>query len=528
MKLRLNRIIAASLAAFILLAAVGCGVSGAEGSTASPEASSSSGAGTSENTSKSSAGAESGPAPVEPQVLRVYYNGGVSVQKPKNQQVHDWILEQTGIDVQREDIPDNNYDEKMKLIIASGEEFDACQIIPLLYSWRQLRDNGTSVKLNGLLEEYGPNIMRLYGDGIYTCADENDDIWAMPRYNADIMFVTGIRQDWLDKLGMEVPDSLVEFEAYMEAVKNTDLDENGVNDEIPYVPWWTLWAFMNGIRPAFLGFGGNEYVNEQGQVVSLYTHPNYKFMLETLHKWYEKGWLYQEFATQSDDKKAELRQAGRVGSFTGWWFGGDSTLNDGIVYSPMPPWTDAPGGVQGWGANMRMDKHMIISSTSSHPELFIKYIDWVCSDPTNFQTVNSGVEDEEWEWVDKENNVISMIDGFADRYSRYYRVLDTFFPELYATVKPNDLLSEDILRVQTQVKSWTPLMSPGWEFVYDGTEADGIGNDGETLIQEVMMRIIYGEDSIDAWDKAVQDYMRIQGDVQSRVMTEQYNRLYKD
>lgn len=460
----------------------------------------------------------------EVKTLKVAWSGGSTYLKEDNEKVHQYILDNTGIDLQVEYIPDDSYNEKMNLKFAGGEEIDAFRKIGLADSWVDLKDKGVIVPINKYVEKY-PAIMEEFGDNFISAMDSDGQIWSMPRYNEEVMYIPAIREDWVHTLGMEMPTTLDEYEEYLEAVTTQDPNGNGQNDEIGLVPYWGMWGFWLGMRPAFLGVNGIDYINENEEVVSIYNNPNFKGLLETLNKWYENGWLYSEFETQSDDKKYELIKTNRVGSFVGWWFGGDEVLNSDIYYSPMQPWEDAPGGISGWGTSATYDPHISISSTSKNPGLYFEFLNWVMEEPENYLTCSFGLEGENWEWTDKENGVYRKLEGAEERYSYYYQVFSPFFLKFSnLTEEATTVLTKDKQRVKDEVAKYTQLPDTQniWPFSYVGTEAEFITNDGQTLLDEAILKIIYGQQDIDTWDAVVEQYMELGGSTFQKIKTEQW------
>src|SRR5690606_24602348 len=101
---------------------------------------------------------------------------------------------------------------------------------------------GVFIPLNDLIDQYAPNLKKLL--------DENPDIragmtmpdgniYGMPTiYDANFPSVLvgsklWYNEDWLAEIGMEEPQTVDEFYDYLVAVKNTDLNGNGQQDEIP-------------------------------------------------------------------------------------------------------------------------------------------------------------------------------------------------------------------------------------------------------------------------------------------------------
>lgn len=120
-----------------------------------------------------------------------------------------------------------------------------------------------------------------------------------------------VRQDWLNALGMDVPDTWEEWLAYWRGVRDNDLNGNGVSsDEIPIA----LAGGMGGERSLTLllnAFGiaaSNDTqfcVLDDGSYTMVYEHPRYREFLEAMAGLYAEGILvsgYEDYSYSSIEK----------------------------------------------------------------------------------------------------------------------------------------------------------------------------------------------------------------------------------
>jgi hypothetical protein len=114
----------------------------------------------------------------------------------------------------------------------------------------QLIEKDAIVPLNDLLDKYGQNILEVEGDAMeFCCTIRTAPSGRCPEASSFPQgYVPTIRQDWLDDLGMQIPHTMPELRAYLEAVKNTDLNGNGQADEIPYLGDSFLYGISNFSR----------------------------------------------------------------------------------------------------------------------------------------------------------------------------------------------------------------------------------------------------------------------------------------
>lgn len=121
-----------------------------------------------------------------------------------------------------------------------------------------------------------------------------------------------INKVWLDKAGMEVPDTWAEFEAALEYFASHDMNENGQDDEIAFfvhtsqnysLPshWMSLW----GISCKDSTTDSYTYIMDDGETVDYVPlTDNYKAMLTQFAEWYKEGILFDGF----DQEKATVNE----------------------------------------------------------------------------------------------------------------------------------------------------------------------------------------------------------------------------
>ena len=144
-----------------------------------------------------------------------------------------WINENGPVDVEFVAIPRTNSGDKLYVLFASGTAPDLVfEYSPSIRS--TLYQQGQLMPLTEALEQYStlykaraeqyPNILAagLMDDG---------ELYGLGKINAS-NFTRGvlIRQDWLDKLGLEIPQTLDELREVCRAFCEDDPDGNGEND----------------------------------------------------------------------------------------------------------------------------------------------------------------------------------------------------------------------------------------------------------------------------------------------------------
>ena len=462
----------------------------------------------------------------------IHYNRNEGTRMAEDdEKVFQWMQEQLGFNCDIRMYPAGDLTSRMQMVFNSGEAFDSFGLLAYAANIELLKANGLIQPLNPYLEEYGQHVMEVYPDNAWDLVIDKDGlIWSLTRCEVNYRGnQPAIREDWVEKLGMEMPTSIVELEEWMQAVLDNDVNGNGiVDDEIPMALQSGLWSIRLDFFPPFLGWSGETYMDDEGNIASIYTHPDFKNLLAKLNEWYEKGYIYKEWNTM--DNYDDLKNADRIGMYTNYFIGGDTTWKNvpGCVYSPLPPFTDAPGA-SAWTASPQYSTVMALYSGAEHPELAIKYIDWVCSDPANALTMQYGLEGENWQWIDQAANEFETIDGWNDRYSSPWKLVDTYFDGFWPTAPTTtDYILQDRARVKELTKDWTylPNMNNHFFFNYEGTDAEYFTGDGYTLLEEAMIKIVYGQMDVSEWDDVVAEYNELEGDTYKEIWTEQYNDKY--
>ena len=223
----------------------------------------------------------------------------------------------------------SEYNNKLSLNIASGSLPD------IFYcdnyrTFLQLAQNGL---LADLTDIYDANISdtikaidKSYNGRNFEPVTVDGRIMAIPAGNLDgQQNILWLRKDWLDNLGLKVPETLEELEAVLTAFVNDDPDGNGVDDTVGLVVSATEpvkgYNHQYGLEPIFYAF--NAYPtywmqDDSGEVYYGSTGSNMKDALSLLHDWYAKGLIDKQFATRIGSGETEaVFTSGQGGAFFG-------------------------------------------------------------------------------------------------------------------------------------------------------------------------------------------------------------------
>ena len=238
----------------------------------------------------------------------------------------------TGIHIDFIHPPVGQEREKFNLMISSGQIPDMIE-----YDWinkapggpMKAISEGTIEPLNDLINQYAPNLKKLLSEeerlrkefetddsqyycfpAVYLERTSEDSPSQEPAFQT---FGWQIRKDWLDKLGLPMPDTLEDWYTVLTAFKTQDPNGNGLADEIPFVSSKlsdiTMWTRAFGITYDFYRDGDTV---KYGPIT-----PEYKECLKMLNKWYEEGLIDKDFPTV-DGKQIDAKvTSGVAGAWNG-------------------------------------------------------------------------------------------------------------------------------------------------------------------------------------------------------------------
>ena len=304
--------------------------------------------------------------------------------------------------------------EALNLMLASGHIPDIVGSSRIKDFVNQYGPEGAFVPLNDLIDEHAPNLKKFFEErpeiqSAISAADGN--FYYIP-YLPDGKYGRAffIRYDWLDKLGLDVPETVDEYKAVLEAFRDGDPNGNGMKDEVPYFArQWpelirlvTLWDGRSSGSDTYHDF----YVDD-GQIKHPYAGDGYREGIKNLAQWYAEGLIDPEIFTRGSAARDYLLSE-NLGGATHDWFASTSGYNrlsseiDGFAIKAMAP----PASISG----KRIEEHRripikpdgwAISATNEHPVETIKYFDFWFTEEGR-RLANFGVEGMQYNMVDGE------------------------------------------------------------------------------------------------------------------------------
>jgi putative aldouronate transport system substrate-binding protein len=259
--------------------------------------------------------------------------------------------------------------EARQIALASGDYPEAFMLTSYVDAFSQeevqrFGGQGVLVPLNDLIEENAPNVVEFfdaYPDyrEIVTAPDGN--IYGLAQYDdcyhCQYQSKLWINGEWLDTLGLDMPETTEELFEVLTAFKTQDPNGNGVADEIPLsssvndvlLPYFVN-AFLYDPR------GSDVYPSslalDDGSVVEQAAQDAYRDALAYMHRLHDAGLIDDGAFTQNREAlSAKGNNAGTqiVGSFTGLHpyilVSPDQEDGRDRIYEAVPP-VAGPDGVR--------------------------------------------------------------------------------------------------------------------------------------------------------------------------------------
>lgn len=249
-----------------------------------------------------------------------------------------------------------------------------------------------------LIEQYAPNIkkaMEVDPVSEKICTEDDGHMYAVPSFyrskSEALRGIPFINKKWLDKLGLEMPETPDELYTVLKAFKERDPNGNGQNDEIPILFDWeynmtgigSMFAPW-GVSSAFTGNAGESgpyIIKNDTEVVLSNAEQGYRDAVNYFHRLYEEGLLYNKSFTIDASMTDALVSGGNVGVFTDY----SAVSGD---YVPLLP---LRGTDQGY---MKQNAYGIfannyISADTQYPEAVIRWMDGT-AEPEQSYLWNSG------------------------------------------------------------------------------------------------------------------------------------------
>lgn len=476
----------------------------------------------------------------------------------------DWVKEQFNIDLNylwTTSGPGETFDTKLQLSMSANEELPS--ILALRSDITQdLIDSGRVMEVGELFDKYASDTWKEAMAADPHAWDpyiREEGRMAIPilDYEMNGDSVLFIRQDWMDALGLEPPETMDDIEEIMDAFVNEDPTGTGEKTyglAVGFANALNTW--MSEVDWVFGAYGGMPdqwNLADDGTLEHGSVQPEIKEGLETMRRWMEKGYIHPESGLWDEGKAAELFTSGRAGIIAGPHWMPDWPLSElkqnveGAEYQAY----DIPSGPDGQkGRSTGISSHngaVMINANATEEEIqaFFVYQNYLFdhfANPTEGSEFEYGFA-EGYDYVIEDGEVKYSDDDIPGGRIDPVKYTLTFdgarMPSLYIKTLADFARGQEP-ETPFQKKMYLQYPELAWEgarIVVDGEDAqipsmftgaptDTMLQKGDTLdsmLKENFSKMIYGEKPIDDFEALVDQWKASGGDD----MTAEVNEWFK-
>ncbi|MCL6604179.1 MAG: extracellular solute-binding protein [Paenibacillus sp.] len=328
--------------------------------------------------------------PVKLKVLTVRW-GSMGDTFTQNQWLKD-LEKNTNVKIEWQVMSSNDWAEQKSIMLASGtlpdviignQSFGDSDIVNNLSYFRPLDDyiEQNMPNLKAAMQET-PEMKKIstFPDGkIYSLPAR---LPSRPKSSRQPV----INKVWLDKLGLEVPDTIDDLYNVLKAFKEQDPNGNGKQDEIPFIEIGNDLISPFGIAD----LNNNNMLVKDGKAVYYPVSDEFKEGLKWENKLYTEGLLDKELFTQDDTMRSAKFQnpdAPIVG-FSYQWTPDAVFGKWSDQYVMIPPIAGPDGNRYTIGNPIGMNlarNELLITTSSKHPEVAARWADQFYTNEASIQ-----------------------------------------------------------------------------------------------------------------------------------------------
>ncbi len=331
--------------------------------------------------------------------------------------------DKTNVHVEWEQIPDEQAPEKINVLIAAKELPEAFLHGDFNFSRSQLMVNGGAgifIRLNDLIDKHTTYLKKTFVDRPYvrsavTAPDGN--IYSFPKIGECYHCVHEVRawinKPWLDKLGLQVPQTTDDLYKVLKAFKTQDPNGNGKADEIPMAGAISRGGYNNEIDKWLMNAFIYSYFTDTGELSFVHVENRKVFFVANTPQWreglrymrmlYREGLIDPESFTQARDpglkQKSENPQvqilgfvpSGSISAFN-IYYGASGRFKEWILVPPIK----GPAGYQvAYTGPYRILPGLEVTSAAKRPDVITRWADWFYTEEGTL-TANMGQEGVGW------------------------------------------------------------------------------------------------------------------------------------
>jgi putative aldouronate transport system substrate-binding protein len=342
-------------------------------------------------------------------------------QEPKDKdavmaKANEYLGEKIGVNIDVNFIDYGDYTQKLGVMINTGEEFDLAFTCSWAGDYLGNARKGAFLELDQYLDVQGKDMKGAIDQRFWDGAKVDGKTYAVPNQkeiSTAPMWV--FTKEYIDKYEIPYKDlkTLEDLEPWLEKIKQAEPD---------VVPLYITKGFSAPqyfdqlVEPI-----GVEYGQDGFKVQNMFETQKMKDTLNTLTRYYKKGYINADAATAQDDKSIKRLV----------------TKGDGQPYAEILWSKDLKYDVV---ATQIMDSYITNGSTtgsmigvsrnSKNPEKSVEFLNLLNTDPYIRNLINYGIEGTHYNRVEGSKNQIKLTDAAKDYSVGYYTVGNLFITDV--------------------------------------------------------------------------------------------------
>ena len=313
---------------------------------------------------------------------------------------------------------------RLDLMIASGDIPDLCYTSGMTFL--DYLNTGYFMELDALIDQYGTNLKEQISQAAWDLVKYDGHYYCIPYTNMGSKYLTHVRQDWLDALGLKLPATLDEYADMLRAFTFNDPDKNGVNDTYGLGNGagnnWIISLMM--IFGCFNGMPGQYYAYGDSILPYIATD-DYRAALSYINGLWNEGVIDPEIFILKDTQAQQKMIQGIAGSFNGWWSTSSQSLvlnlnmdeiDPNVNWVPLKPYLMTADGIGGMRDQGSISGTWLVNADSKHPELAVKFLDYLATDE-GFYLAAYGIEGQDYT---QENGFVYRTESGQQAYNEMW------------------------------------------------------------------------------------------------------------
>lgn len=403
-------------------------------------------------------------------------------------EANEYLGEKIGVNLDMTFIDYNDYNQKMSVIVNSGEDFDIAFTCSWAGDYLGNARKGAFLELDSYLDTLGKDMKEEIDERFWDGAKVDGKTYAVPtQKELGVAPMWVFTQEYVDKYDIPVDEihTLEDLEPWLKMIKENEPD---------VVPLYITKGFSYTVFFDQLVDPVGISLDDNGElkVQNMFETPEMKSALETLRRYYQAGYINADSATAQDDKSVKrfvTKADGQPYADEIW----SENLGYPVVSSPITDTWITNGSTTG--------SMMAVSANSQNKEKAIEFLNLLNTDPTIRNLINYGIEGTHYEKV--ADNTIKLIDKSS--YDVPYFSLGNLFITYVTENEPESKWDE------FQAFNDAAKVSPALGFKFDSknvsTEIAAVNN----VLEEFKATLYSGSVDVDEYLGKLNDKLKQQG-----------------